>query len=78
VTLFISGVLGLGLKNLVLFTSLASTGIITRRTWTRSYHHCRCRQLWWAFVGLPDPNIWFIFGHGVKRSGDLDLLPFVG
>ena len=25
------------------------------------------------FVGLAVPKIWAIFGHGVKRPGDLDL-----
>jgi len=25
------------------------------------------------FVDLPLPKIWVIFGHGVKRPGDLDL-----
>jgi len=25
------------------------------------------------FVGLLVPKIWLIFGHGVKRPGDLDL-----
>jgi len=27
-------------------------------------------------AGLPVPKIWLIFGHGVKRPGDLDLWPF--
>ena len=25
------------------------------------------------FVRLPVPNMWLIFGHGVKRPDDLDL-----
>ena len=24
-------------------------------------------------IGLSVPKIWLIFGHGVKRPGDLDL-----
>jgi len=31
----------------------------------------RIRSL--KFVDLPVPKIWLIFGHGVKRTGDLDL-----
>ena len=27
------------------------------------------------FVGLPMSKMWVIFGHGIKRSGDLDFLP---
>ena len=30
-----------------------------------------CRSL--KFVGISIPKIWLIFGHGVKRPGDLDL-----
>jgi len=28
------------------------------------------------FLGLPIPKIWLIFGHVVKRPGDLDLRTF--
>ena len=27
-----------------------------------------------TFVGLSMPKLWLIFGHAVKRPGDLDLL----
>jgi len=42
--------------------------------WCGSSYSICVRSL--KFVDLPVPKIWPIFGHGVNRSGDLDLWPF--
>ena len=42
--------------------------------WCRSSYRICLPNL--TLVGLPVPNILIIIGHGVMRSGDLDLWPF--